>query len=458
MKTRKNSIVCLLLIAAMIASMLVGCADKAENTPELDANATNDSTDTANGTDTTDDQQNDPAELPDLSELVDNIDPATGLVTDIENYGSNTVTALSAYSITEAVPNDSNMSAVVAVTEKGEVCLTNAQLQIYYWMEFYNFMNSYGSYASMLGLDTTQPLYLQASMQEGSTWEQYFLEAAAKHYNENYALAQAAYENGYVISEEEEANIADMNDPDGTFAAEATEYGYESVDAYVQANFGPGITVEDYQEYLRTYYAASYYYTSQKEAYVATLTEADVEAHFDENIENFDGLTKVNNIKVRHILIGVEGETDENGEYSAEAWAAAEATANEIYEQWKTDPTEDNFIELAKTHSTDPGSKDNGGLYDDVYPGQMVEAFNDWCFEESRQVGDHDIVKTNYGYHIMYFVGQSENRQWYTAAEEDIVAVTMNALLDEIIEQYPLLFDYNKVRIYDMVTASTVAE
>ena len=34
----------------------------------------------------------------------------------------------------------------------------------------------------------------------------------------------------------------------------------------------------------------------------------------------------------------------------------------------------------------------------------MVTEFNDWCFDAARQPGDNDIVKTSYGYHIMYFV------------------------------------------------------
>jgi hypothetical protein len=37
----------------------------------------------------------------------------------------------------------------------------------------------------------------------------------------------------------------------------------------------------------------------------------------------------------------------------------------------------------------------------------MVQSFNDWCFDASRQAGDTDIVETNYGYHVMYFVGQN---------------------------------------------------
>ena len=39
----------------------------------------------------------------------------------------------------------------------------------------------------------------------------------------------------------------------------------------------------------------------------------------------------------------------------------------------------------------------------------MVSEFNDWIFDPARKAGDTDIVKTTYGYHIMYFVGQGEN-------------------------------------------------
>ena len=439
MKIQKNRLLCLLLVLAMIATMMVGCGAMAED----------------ESTEPT--QNNSDNQLPALQ---DNVDSATGKVSDPENYGSNTLTALDNYSVTEATVNDRNMAAVVAINADSDVCLTNGELQIYYWIEFYNFMNNYGSYASMFGLDTSKPLYQQASMQEGSTWEQYFLEAAVLHYSENYSLAQAAYESGYTISEEDAANLADLDDPNGTFAAEAVENGYASVLDYIQATFGPGVGVEDYKNYLRGYYAAYDHYSSTKAAYEASLTDEAIEAYFDENAQTFEeqGLSKVNNIKVRHILISVEGETDENGEYSEAAWAEAEATANEIYEEWKKNPTEDNFSAMAAKYSTDPGSKDNGGLYDDVYPGQMTEAFNDWCFDASRAVGDHGIVKTNYGYHIMFFSGISENKQWMTSAKEDMIATHMNAFLDEVVAKYVIKFDYNKVRIFDMISAQTTAE
>lgn len=35
---------------------------------------------------------------------------------------------------------------------------------------------------------------------------------------------------------------------------------------------------------------------------------------------------------------------------------------------------------LAMTNSDDPGSKNNGGEYDNITPGQMVAQFNDYVF------------------------------------------------------------------------------
>ena len=54
------------------------------------------------------------------------------------------------------------------------------------------------------------------------------------------------------------------------------------------------------------------------------------------------------------------------------------------------------------------GSASVGGLYEGVAEGDMVEAFNDWIFDETRKYGDTDIVKTEYGYHIMFFVGTED--------------------------------------------------
>ena len=116
---------------------------------------------------------------------------------------------------------------------------------------------------------------------------------------------------------------------------------------------------------------------------------------------------------VRHILVKPQGGTTDPNTgatvYTEEELAAAKAKAEELLKQWQDgEATEESFAALATENTEDPGSKDNGGLYEDVYPGQMVTAFNDWCFDESRKAGDTGIVETDYGFHIMFYSGDSE--------------------------------------------------
>ena len=106
------------------------------------------------------------------------------------------------------------MRTVVARDATG-YCLTNADLQIYYWMEFYQLMNNYGSYASMLGLDYTKALALQDAP-SGGTWEQYFLTSATNNFAEIRALYLAAQEAGYELPETDASSIEDVLDHRGS--------------------------------------------------------------------------------------------------------------------------------------------------------------------------------------------------------------------------------------------------
>ena len=87
------------------------------------------------------------------------------------------------------------------------------------------------------------------------------------------------------------------------------------------------------------------------------------------------------------------------------------------------DRTEDSFAALATANTQDTGSKETGGLYENVDPGKMVEEFNDWCFDESRKPGDVGMVETTYGYHIMYFVDKANDEPtWKSTIRKTMAA------------------------------------
>lgn len=148
-------------------------------------------------------------------------------------------------------------------------------------------------------------------------------------------------------------------------------------------------------------------------------------------------------VNVRHILVSYEGGTTDPTTgvvtYSEEEKAAAKLEAQKIYDSWLAgDANADSFAALATEKSTDPGSKSNGGLYNDVYPGQMVTAFNDWCFAEGRQVGDHGMVETEHGWHIIYLDGFSETSFRDYIITNDMKNADLTAWQEAILEKYPL--------------------
>lgn len=95
-----------------------------------------------------------------------------------------------------------------------------------------------------------------------------------------------------------------------------------------------------------------------------------------------------------------------------------DTVVKQVYNEWVNGgATIEEFTRLAAEYSEDPGSKDNGGLYEGVKPGEMVDEFNDWLFDPARVVGDHAIVESkNFGWHIMYFEADGEPA-WKTAVK-----------------------------------------
>ncbi|MBK8952804.1 MAG: SurA N-terminal domain-containing protein [Chitinophagaceae bacterium] len=72
------------------------------------------------------------------------------------------------------------------------------------------------------------------------------------------------------------------------------------------------------------------------------------------------------------------------------------------------------FDSICAKYSEDPGSKDKGGLYESVTPGQMVPQFNDYVLGNS--VGSKGVVKTDYGYHYIEILSQKGGSTAYKIA------------------------------------------
>ena len=154
-------------------------------------------------------------------------------------------------------------------------------------------------------------------------------------------------------------------------------------------------------------------------------------------------------VSVRHVLIKAE-DTDGDGIWSDEEKAAAYDTVKALYDEWLAgEATEESFAALAVEHSQDEGSAENGGLYENVYKGQMVEEFDAFCFG-GHQKGDTDIVygeSGSYaGYHIIYFVGEDADPYSRIMADSDLRGEAYNdaitALTDPLTSERTFMWRY----------------
>ena len=357
------------------------------------------------------------------------------------------VTCKGTYTVTD---EEVKAAADTVVATMGDAKLTNGQLQVYYWSLVNSFLNSQSGYMLMAYgmLDYTQPLDTQISLyDENLTWQQYFLDQAFDYWQMYQSLANAAQAEGLEMSEEDRAELEALPK---NLEETAQGYGMESVEELLSRNVGPGATVEDYAHYQELYLTGRPYYLAKTEAMVPTQEE--LEAFYAENEASYteSGITKDGKyVDVRHILIGVEGgTTDEAGTttYSDEEWEACRVKAQEVLDTWLAgEKTEESFAALANEHSTDPGSNTNGGLYENVTTGQMVEPFDTWCFDEARVVGDSGLVQTTYGYHVMYFVGSS--LIWEEQAKTDWVSQQTNQLIEDLAAANPMNINYSAIKL-----------
>ncbi len=187
----------------------------------------------------------------------------------------------------------------------------------------------------------------------------------------------------------------------------------------------------DRKEGDKTYVASSTTSTDEDGNEVTTINGYYV-AYYTGRDDNLYAMKNV-----RHILAEWEGGTkDEDGNtvYSDEDKANTKAEAEALLEEWKAgEATEESFAALANEKSDD-GDGSTGGLYENIVPtSNYVETFQNWALS-ATEPGATGIVETEYGYHVMYFVGDSELNYRDYMIETQLITEAMNTWYSEQLE------------------------
>lgn len=307
------------------------------------------------------------------------------------------------------------------VATLGEHTLTNAQLQVFYWVQVYDFIEQTGGYTSYYGLDLSKPFDQQPyDTETGKNWQQALLENALKAWTKYVLIADEAQKNNFVLPEDYQKTLDEV---EANETKNALDNGFASADEALQAEFGKGVTVADYKHYLSLFFTSNLYLDHVVEQ--MEITEEELENYYTENKSSMDyyGITKEigNMTDVRHLLVSLEKIAGEKKtEYTPAEWEACRQKAQQLLDQWVNgEKTEKSFIKLVTEHSDDTYSVPDGGLISYVYKnGQYVEEFEAWCIDTTRAKGDYDLVKTSYGYHLMYCV--ETETAWVRACSDTI--------------------------------------
>lgn len=155
---------------------------------------------------------------------------------------------------------------------------------------------------------------------------------------------------------------------------------------------------------------------------------------------------------VRHILFKFpEAQKDADGKeipITDAQKAEVKEKAEKVLALYLENPTEENFVKLTNENTEDvdtEGKPNNGGLYEGVTASSSyVESFLNWSIDEKRKTGDTEIIETEFGYHIMYYV-KSQGETWEQNIRNEILTTASDDLITQIDNDYVKKVNLNNV-------------
>lgn len=66
-----------------------------------------------------------------------------------------------------------------------------------------------------------------------------------------------------------------------------------------------------------------------------------------------------------------------------------------------------------------------------------------WYMEEGRQAGDYGLIKTDYGYHLMYC--SEIVPEWIAWTHSDLLSEAQSNIIADAVAEYPVTVDYEKI-------------
>ncbi len=280
-----------------------------------------------------------------------------------------------------------------------------AEVNYYYGNQYINMLNSYGSYASMLGLDTSNGITglrkQECSMMDGGTWRDYFLQGAENDIAQITALLDYAKANGITLSEDEIAQIESGYEGVDEYAK---QQGYAGADALFAMNYGKGVTLKLVKQGQMDQVLASKAYDQASEGF--TYTDEELEQYYADlngSRDLFDYL--VYDVKAAT----AEGADAPDDTAKAEAAATADAISMAYQDGGDIEDITERF-EAAVDSQTGETGEEKPTLRSGISGSGLTAEYSEWLMGE-RKAGDVTVIADadGSGSSVLVFLSRNDN-------------------------------------------------
>jgi len=317
---------------------------------------------------------------------------------------------------------------------KGTMAINNLTIPAvefdFYYYTIYSSYAQYASYGSLPTVAADGSLDLTALCNlpgyETLNWGDYLMNYSQRQLQDSYIFSDYAAKEGMTLTADDQKTI-------DSFFTSVQSYADQysmSLDDYLKTMYGANATKENLIPVVSRFLLADRYLTDVKSKY--SFTDAELLAFYTANKDSYKNTDLPT---VRHILflatVGVSGYTDATADQLAAAKALADAALAKVN-------TYQDMITVGDAAKAD-GTATESAEYKGIKTGDMVPEFETWCFDASRKPGDKAVVKTEYGYHVMYYIGTQKD--WMNDALKSLTDTKFNAYLteNEALPQYKLV-------------------
>lgn len=370
----------------------------------------------------------------------------------------------------------------------GDHDITRLEYNYYFNNVYSNYLSMYGSYVSMMGLDTTVDLDEQTYPgNENMTWKDYFDQSAVEQIQQIKAMADEARENGFEYDSSE-----DMASYETEIAAQA-ESASVSESEYYTLMYGDYATPSRIETFVEENLLASAYYNHLVEE--NQPADDEITAYYEENKNSYDTVTyrsfyfevdtsageetgseetTASETTTAAEETTVEETTLDTAEETAEETTAEETTAAEEETETETASEEEtgmtdeeiaaamdelkvqademaarleageDFEDLCVEYASEDQKENYGGEED----GSLTEEGSyfgapsvaaDWLFDESRQEGDITVLESESlnRYYVVQFISRQNDEETTNESIGNLLASqVVSEYVTEIAQEY----------------------